>query len=70
MLCRSSGPQGKVEPFTVVEDPSAWYAADVKASNDWIYQLTESDIQEIDTALEKATSLDLRREVRLIWDTI
>ena len=62
-MCRVSGPQGQVEPFTIIKDPSAWYTADVKDSQDWIYTLTNEDITEIDHALEQAATLGIRREV-------
>ncbi|KAK9829949.1 hypothetical protein WJX72_008834 [[Myrmecia] bisecta] len=48
---RSSGPQGRVEPFTLVKDPTAWTAAQFQGSGDHIYWLTPADIAEIDTAL-------------------
>ena len=28
LFCRHSGPQGKVEPLTVVDDPADWKATD------------------------------------------
>ena len=32
----------------VFEGPSAWYARDLQDSNEWIYQLTDDDIEEVD----------------------
>lgn len=40
-ICRHSGPQGSVKPFTVVRDPAAWYADDWKQDKSWIYELTD-----------------------------
>ena len=62
-LHRTSGPQGQIEPLTVIDDPSAWTAASVKQADDWIYKLNASDISEIDSALELVASLNVRKEV-------
>ena len=35
----------------IITDASAWEPADLRASDDWIYRLTEADIEEIDAAL-------------------
>jgi len=37
-----------------VDDPADWRAADLAASDDWIYRLTETDIAEIDAAIAVA----------------
>lgn len=42
---------GAVEPFTLVEGPEAWYAADYKGRTDWINNLTAQHIQELDAAV-------------------
>ena len=54
--------QGNVTAFTPVEGPSAWYAADFKDDDTWIYQLTDSDIQEIEAAIDavKASKKDIK----------
>ena len=54
--------QGNVTEFTPVEGPSAWYAADFKDDDTWIYRLTDSDIQEIEVAVDavKATKKDIK----------
>ncbi len=53
-----------MEPFTLVDDPSAWYTEDVqKRQQEWIYQLSAEDIQEIDAALKLVSALEVRREV-------
>ena len=38
---RHTGPQGHVEPFTVIDDPAAWTVADIMKDKSWIYGLTE-----------------------------
>lgn len=58
-----------MEPFTVVDDPSAWYTSDVKLKKDWIYTLTEADLEETDGALRFVSSLGLRKEAS-IWRRI
>ena len=66
MLCthRHSGPQGSIEPFTVVDDPSAWLAEDFKGKEEsFIYHFTEQDLKEIDAAIAKVEAKGLRIEV-------
>ena len=64
--CRHSGPQGEVEPFTVVDDPSAWRAADYAGREaEWLAPLTPSDIAELDAAVHGIeANPKLRQEVR------
>ena len=63
-LFRHSGPQGHIEPFTVVDDPSAWLAADYKGNEDtYIYTLTPEDIKEVDEAIALVEKGGLRIEV-------
>lgn len=62
-LHRTSGPQGRIEPLTIIDDPSAWTAASVKRADDWIYTLIASDISEIDNALQLVASLNVRKQV-------
>lgn len=40
-LYRRSGPQGNIKPFTVVDDPAAWYSKQWVEDKSWVYQLTE-----------------------------
>jgi hypothetical protein len=44
-----------------IEDASAWYGPDTNASNDWIEHLSESEIAEVEKAVERlaASSFDL-----------
>lgn len=42
---------GTVEPFTLIEGPEAWYAADYKGRTDWINHLSAQHIQELDAAV-------------------
>ena len=43
--------QGHVEPFTVVEGPDAWTAADYRGTERHVYRLTPGDIAEVNAAL-------------------
>ena len=64
-MCRHSGPQGRVEPFTIVDDPSAWLVADYQGREDaYIYAFTPEDIQELDAAIARVEQGGLRIEVR------
>lgn len=61
---RHSGPQGSIEPFTIVDDPSAWLAADYRGLEDtFIYTFTTQDIRELDAAIIHVEKQGLRTEV-------
>ena len=61
---RHSGPQGSIEPFTIVDDPSAWLAEDYQGREDsFIYHFTEQDLKEIRAAVAKVEAKGLRIEV-------
>ena len=63
--CRHSGPQGQIEPFTIVDDPSAWVAADYRGNEDaFIYRLTKQDLKEVAAAVAAVEANGLRIEVR------
>lgn len=40
-----------MEPFTLIEGPEAWYAADYKGRTDWINHLSAQHVQELDAAV-------------------
>ena len=43
---------GQVKPFTVIEDPSAWKAADLRLRpQEWTYHVTPQDVADLDAAL-------------------
>jgi hypothetical protein len=42
---------GSVEPFTLIEGPEAWTAADYTGRTDWINQLSQQHISELDAAI-------------------
>lgn len=47
-----SGPQGSIVPYTLIEDPAAWTVESLNARREeWIYHLTEQDIEELDEAI-------------------
>lgn len=44
--------QGSItEPFTTVTGPAAWYAADYRNSDAYIYRLSSTDISELESAV-------------------
>ena len=51
-----SGPQGKVVPHTILDDPSAWTAESLKGKEEeYTWTLTKKDVKDIITAVEKIT---------------
>jgi hypothetical protein len=42
---------GSVQPFTTIEGPEAWTAADYKGRTDWINVLSETHVAELDAAV-------------------
>ena len=49
---RGASVQGRItEPFMPVQSPAAWYAADYRDSDAWIYRLTAEDLAEIEAAV-------------------
>lgn len=54
ILCSTSGPQGKVVPHTIVDDPADWTAETYEGKEDeYTYQLTKEDVNEIISAVER-----------------
>ena len=48
---RVSGPMGEVKPYTLVDDPSAWTAADwAGKEQEFTYELSDADIDEVEAA--------------------
>jgi len=61
---RRSGPQGSIEPFTIVDDPSAWLAEDYRGKDEYfIYHFTQQDLKEVEFAVGQAEAKGLRIEV-------
>ncbi|DBB18065.1 hypothetical protein WJX82_011687 [Trebouxia sp. C0006] len=60
---RVSGPQGKVEPLTIIDDPADWKAADFQGREDaYTYQLTTQDVAELTAAVAKVKSTGVSTE--------
>ena len=51
---RHSGPQGDVQPLTIIDDPSAWLASDYPDPAKLAYVLTAEDVTELDAAVAAA----------------
>ena len=47
---------GKVEPLTIIDDPSAWLARDYPDPAAYAYQLSPADIAELDAAVATASA--------------
>lgn len=58
-----SGPQGEVKPYTIIEDPSAWYAEQYQDPETYTYRLSSAEIAELESAIEHAESLGIAQEV-------
>lgn len=53
MACRHSGPQGKVKPFTIIDDPADWKRSDwVGREAEYTYNLTPEDVAELSAAVD------------------
>lgn len=56
-----------MEPFTVIQGPSAWVGSEIqKDSESYIYHVTESDIKELDAAIAavEASGVKTAEQVR------
>ncbi|EFN59759.1 hypothetical protein CHLNCDRAFT_56551 [Chlorella variabilis] len=44
-----SGPQGCVRPYTIIDDPQAWLAADLaQRQSEWLLQLSQEDVAAVE----------------------
>lgn len=58
-LCFRACRQGQLKPHTLVEGPDVWYASEYAHPDSYSYTLTETDLQEIDAAVERVHSKGL-----------
>ena len=50
--CRHSGPQGKVVPLTIIDDPADWKSRDWEGREaEYTYSLTAQDVAELHSAV-------------------
>ena len=50
--CRHSGPQGKVVPLTIIDDPAGWKSKDWEGREaEYTYSLTAHDVAELHSAV-------------------
>lgn len=61
---------GSVVPFTVVEGPEAWVAADYSDPASYTYTLTPADIAELDAAVAGVLQRGLDIQVQLQLPTL
>ena len=59
-LCR----MGNVVPFTVVEGPEAWTAADYTNQDDYIYHFSPVDLAELETVV--AGALQQGKDIKVL----
>ena len=52
-----------MEPYTIVDDPAAWYAEQYRDPESYSYRLSSEEISEVEAAIEHAESLGIREEV-------
>ncbi|GAB4822232.1 hypothetical protein N2152v2_009278 [Parachlorella kessleri] len=53
MDCYATCTEGAV-PLRPLDSPAAWRAADLRKNTDWLYQLSQEDITELETAIQHA----------------
>lgn len=53
-----------MEPYTIIDDPSAWYAEQYQDPESYTYRFTPADIAELESAIQYAESLEIPQEVR------
>lgn len=51
-------------PFQPLDSPAAWTVADLQASSDWRYSLTEADVAELEAAVQHALATGKEIHVR------
>ena len=61
--------QGHVVPFTVVEGPEAWTAAQYRDNQEYVYVLSEADVAELDAAVAGVRDRDLKVRRAGDWGT-
>lgn len=55
-----------VEPFKLAKTKAAWYARDLKdKENEWIYEFSESDVAELEAAIDLIQASGKELKVRL-----
>lgn len=59
--CRHSGPQGKVVPLTIIDDPADWRASELKPA-DYTYHLSPAEVAELIAATEAILARGVKDE--------
>ncbi len=55
---------GQVKPYTLVDDPSAWTAADwAGKEQEFTYELSDADIDEVEAAVASVTAAGIAIQV-------
>lgn len=66
-LCRHSGPQGKVVPLTIIDDPADWKAKDWEGREaEYTYFFTPEDIFELAAAVDALKARGISTEDDII----
>ena len=56
---------GEVKPYTLVDDPSAWNAADwAGKEQEFTYELSDADIEEVEAAVASVTAAGVAIQVQ------
>jgi hypothetical protein len=53
-------------PLQPLESPAAWRVEDLKRNTDWLYQLSEADIAELEAAIQHALATGKEIQVRAV----
>ncbi len=66
-MCRHSGPQGKIIPLTIIDDPADWKAKDWQGREaEYTYFFTPEDIAELAAAVDALKSRGVSTEDDII----
>jgi hypothetical protein len=55
-----------VEPYTIIDDPSAWYADQYRDPESYTYRLSGAEIAELEEAILFAEGFEIAEEVMLL----
>ena len=69
-VCRRSGPQGSVQPFTIIDSPADWTSASLKGREaEYTLALSAADTAELIRAVDaiKARGVSSEEDIKRVW---